>query len=221
MKVKSLDYSKNNFGIIKKGVYMKELFKRYNIFKAIMSAVLIILGICLICIPNATLLSICYFAAGFVVFYGVCSVVNYFIYSIEPYGFIKGLCATTLGIVAIIFAPQIVSAHVFAVIVGIFLLVSGFVKIQTAMDYRSYGFKFWWTNLIYSAVLVVYSIVMMCYPFQAQRIFLIVFGVELVVDGIMEMVSLFVLKGKVRKLKNKIKDELNGNIIDVDDQSKN
>ncbi len=198
------------------GDHMKELFKRYNIFKAVMSLVLIVLGVCLICIPNATLISICYFAAGFVVFYGICAVVNYFIYGLEPYGFIKGLCATTLGIVAIIFAPQIVSAKVFAVIIGIFLLVSGFIKIQTAMDYRSYGFKYWWMNLIYSAILIVFSIVMMCYPFEAQRIFLIVFGVELIVDGIMELVSLFVLKGKIRRLKNKIKDELDGNIIDVE-----
>ena len=84
------------------------------------------------------------------------------------------------------------------------------------MDYRSYGFKYWWMNLIYSAILIVFSIVMMCYPFEAQRIFLIVFGVELIVDGIMELVSLFVLKGKIRRLKNKIKDELDGNIIDVE-----
>lgn len=195
---------------------MKELFKKINITSAVVSVLLICLGICFVCVPSATLLTLCYIVGAFIMFFGACGIVSYFLYGAEPFGFISGVAELVIGALVYVFAPQITSPQVFAIVAGVILLLSGLVKIQNSMDYRRYGFKDWWLYMIYATVLVVCSIVLMAYPFAGQKVALIFLGIVLILDGIMKMASMFIFKGKIRDIKNK----LNEDVIVVDNDDK-
>lgn len=167
---------------------------------------LIVLGICLICVPTATLLTVCYVFGGFILFFGICSIINYFLYGTEPFGFLNGICEIAIGSLVMAFAPQITSPQVFAIFAGIILFFSGLFRIQNSMDYRRFGAKYWWLYMIYGILIFVFSIVLMAYPFTVQRVALIFLGVVLLVDGIMKLISMFVVKDKLKKFRER-KDE--------------
>lgn len=190
---------------------MKEFFKNVNIVKTITASVLIILGLCLICLPNATLLTLCYLTGGIILFFGICSIVNYFLYGVEPFGFMGGVIALAIGGLIIGLAPQITSAQIFSLTVGIVMLLNGLLKIQNSMDYRRFGVKNWWIYMIYATILVVFSIVLLVNPFHGQRILLIFLGVVLLVDGIFKLITIFLIKNKIKNLKSKNEE----NIIDI------
>lgn len=194
---------------------MKEFFKKVNVFNGIISLLLISLGICFVCVPSSTILTLCYIFGAFIMFFGICGIVSYFFYGLEPFGFMNGICELVVGTLIFAFAPQITSPQVFSVLVGVVLLFSGLVKMQNSMDYRRFGLKNWWLYMIYAATMVVASIVLMAYPFAGQKIALIFLGIVLIYDGIMKLVSMFVFKGKVNRFKKKLNEDVI--IIDKDE----
>lgn len=196
---------------------MKEIFNKINIFKTVVACMLIVLGICLICVPTATLLTVCYMVGGFILAFGIFNTINYFVYKTEPFGFINGICELAIGSIVVVFAPQITSPQVFAIFAGIILLFSGLFRIQNSIDYKKFRIKNWWLYMVYGILLVVFSIVLMIYPFTIQKIALIFLGVVLVLDGIMKLISLFVVKDVVKSIKDK--DEDNVIIIEKDENS--
>lgn len=190
---------------------MKDIFRRINFVKIVVASMLTILGLCLICIPNATLLTLCFLTGGVILFFGICSIVNHFVYGAEPLSFMTGIFCLAIGGVVVGLAPQITSPQVFSLIVGIVMLINGLFKVQNSINYRKFGVKNWWVYLIYSVVLVSFSIVLLANPFHGQRLFLIFLGVVLLVEGIFKFVTIFAIKNKLKILKEK-KDE---NIIDI------
>lgn len=197
--------------------FFNKLFNKINIFKTIVAFMLIILGICLICVPTATLLTVCYMVGGFILAFGIFNTINYFVYKTQPFSFINGICELSIGSIVIIFAPQITSPQTFAIFAGIILLFSGLFRIQNSIDYKKFNMKNWWLYMIYGILLVAFSIVLMIYPFTIQKFALIFLGVVLLIDGIMKLVSLLAVKDVVKSIKDS--DEDNVIIIEKDEDS--
>ncbi len=178
---------------------MKEELKKFDLFLIAVSILFIGLGICLVAMPNGTLLTLIYIISTIILIYGMIVIADYFFYGYETFGFMKGVCSFVIGLLGIVFAPKIISSSVLALLVGAIMLVSGLLKAQNAMDCRRFGVKYWWSYLIYAIILVTLSIVMLANPFEAQSGLLIFMGIAFIVDGVCNLISMFVVKGKMKK----------------------
>lgn len=167
------------------------------------------LGICLIALPNQTLLTFCYFLFSLVIVAGACSIVNYFFFGFEPFGFLKGVAEIVIGVACLPLANVLAEPRVFSVLVGVVMLLSGLFKMQTSMDARRAFAKEWWLYLVYGGLLVVLSIIMLCYPFESQNVFLIFMGALLSADAVCDIVVAIVVNAKIGKVKREIKKEIN------------
>lgn len=90
---------------------------------------------------------------------------------------------------------------------GIILLLGALVKIQSSFNMRKLKFQKWYLVLICAVVIVALGIALLCNPFQryddpakAERYMLLYIGICLIVDGLTNLVSLFCIQTRVRKL---------------------
>ncbi len=90
---------------------------------------------------------------------------------------------------------------------GIILLLGAVVKIQSSLNMRKLKFRKWYLVLICAVVIVGLGIVLLCNPFQrledpekAERYMLFYIGICLMLDGLTNLVSLFCIQTRVRKL---------------------
>ncbi len=83
---------------------------------------------------------------------------------------------------------------------GIILLLGAVVKIQSSLNMRKLKFRKWYLVLICALVIVALGIVLLCNPFATERYMLLYIGICLILDGLTNLVSLFCIQSRVRKL---------------------
>lgn len=165
------------------------------------------LGLCLIISPNALIKIIAQICGLLVIVAGVCSMANYLFVGFESFGLIKGICELGCGIALVCLSNTFASPEFFAIISGTIVMLSGLFKIQTAIDLNKLHFKNWWTELVYAIILVVLSILILAYPFESQRVFLIFLGITMVVYAVLSCISAFVIRDKFNKVEKEITEE--------------
>ena len=81
--------------------------------------------------------------------------------------------------------------------------------IKIANDLKVAEVSKWWIELIFGIVILLIGlvIVVMCNTKIAREILMIIFGVSLLVNGILSLVSYFILDFKLKKLNEKQQNE--------------
>lgn len=117
-----------------------------------------------------------------------------------------------IGIVCVAFGIFILLNQAFLTEVlpfamGIILLLGAVVKIQSSLNMRRLHFRRWYLALICAVVIAALGIALLCNPFQAcedaakaERYMLLYIGICLILDGLTNLVSLFCIQARVRKL---------------------
>ena len=196
---------------------MKKILKNVNWVNCTYAIFMLVLGIILISAPNTAMITICKLMGIVIIVSGVLEIVDYLLYKFEPFGLINGIFKIIFGIVIFVFAKYFMGPAVFAIAVGIAMLISGLFKMQNSLDARNIGLKYWWFYMIYSAILVGFSIFLMINPFKGESIFLIILGIFLILDAIMSLLAMYFVSGKVRKVKTKIIEAIkNGTNIEME-----
>lgn len=196
---------------------MKEFFKKVKLTSLAFSVLYLLFGLSLILWPNATKATIISLFGAVVLVLGIVSCINYFIYGYEPFGFISGIVETTIGILILCCAKRLANAEIFAFIFGLMFVVSSLFKMQNSFDYRRYGVKTWWVDTVVSAITLALGIVILCNPFTSERVLLIVLGSFIILDAVGQLVDLFMVSNKTRKVKRSLKDLFKKEIPDVID----
>ena len=126
-----------------------------------MEVVLLALGICFIAWPSASAQTVCSLAGAAVALFGMVKLIGYFVRKRSglelQFDFALGIIALVLGLTVIAFAGNIVRA--IPVFLGIFILVDGVFKLQTAFDAKRYGLPGWWVILAGAAVVCTVGLV--------------------------------------------------------------
>ena len=188
------------------------IFRKLKIASLVKSILYIVFGICLLVIPSVTKMTVCYHFGGIVLAGGLLSIVNYFIYGYEPFGFIKGAVEILFGILFLACAPQIASA--FAFIFGIIFVVRNLFLIQDALDYRRFGVSTWWLDLIFSVLMTAFGIVLIVNPFRAEGALIVFLAISAMADGITSLVTLYFVSNRVKKMKKAIAEEYSSMNLD-------
>lgn len=196
---------------------MREFFKQIKMLSLLEAVLSIVFGGLMIGCPTFTKATIVYLFASLFVVVGIVRAINYFLYGIEPFGLIFGVTDIALGITIMSSANAIVSSNAIGIIFGIILMLKSLFAIQESFDLRRIGSKYWWLDALMALLVFGFSVSVICNP-ASERILFILLGVALILDGVMEIIDVFVVSAKVKKTKKTISDWLkkdDDNVIDI------
>ncbi len=200
---------------------MKEFIKKFKITSLLLSIAYLVFGIVLIAWPNGAKLTIIYILSSLIVVHGVINVVNYFLYGYEPFGFMSGVLNVTFGLLLLGNADLLAGSAVFALTFGFVFIFRALGKIQNSFDYRRFGVKTWWLNMLFGVIMLILGVVVLAYPFASEKYLLIFLGAGIIVDSVMQIVSMCIITNKVKKIKHTLKGVFKGqveeDVIDVTD----
>ena len=167
--------------------------KQAKVFYVICSVLLCIVGVLLIIFPNVSAITLCYVIGTIAALCGVAKIVGYFSHDLYNLAFqfdlALGIFMTAVGAIMLI-SPEKVTKF-FSVMIGLFVMVDGVFKLQTAVDAKRFGLSNWWLILI-------------IHTDSGSSIMMILVGISLLIDGIQ---NLFNALYTVRIMKMDSKDK--------------
>lgn len=171
----------------------------------VMSAVYIALGAVLLLWPDTILDWICYVVGALVALSGVVQIVRFFaarerLY-FAPMTLTLGLVCLGLGLFLIV-RSDIVQT-VLPVVFGLFIVFDSVVRIQGALELRRCGYGNWWSGLALAALSVALGCVMIFNPPAANNTLVMMIGVILIIEGVLNLVSILYTQTAVRRFMKK------------------
>lgn len=183
---------------------MKSFLKKVKACSFIEALVSIVFGILFIACPDFTKSTICYLFASLIVVMGLMKCTNYFIYGIEPFGFVHGVIDIALGTLIFSIIPTLVEGGIFGLIFGVIFIVNSLFNIQWAFDCRRVGVKNWWIIFTLALIILGFGIALVCYR-SVEKVLIIILGVCMIVQGIYDLIDAIVISAKVKKVKKSLK----------------
>lgn len=173
------------------------------------SCLWILLGLALLLFPGLSSAIICYALGGLCLVWSVVKLIGYF--SRDPYrlafqfDLALAVFCLILGLVLIFFSRAVIS--MLPVIVGIFTVVSGVFKLQTAFEARRFGIASWPWLLVLSVAAIVIGALVLILPYQTALLGIRLMGLAILVGGIEDLTATACT----------VNTKKNGTVIDVDD----
>lgn len=168
-----------------------KLMKTAKIGYIIMSLLFCLLGIVLIVIPDFSVPVIAGIFGVLLMLFGIVKIIGYFSKDLFrlafQYDLASGLLLIVLGIVTILKAENILIF--ISIVLGIYVLADGLLKIQIALDSRIFGIKQWWAILLSAVVTGAIGCILIVRPSESAGILVILFGVCLLAEGILNLIT--------------------------------
>ena len=173
----------------------------------VMTICLIALGAALLFAPQLGLRTLCVVYGVFLIVYGVTKLSGYFAKDLFQLAFqfdlALGIVSIVLGIIIIKKTEYII--EILSTAIGIFMLVDGAFKIQTAVEAKRFGIERWWLILVMSFVVAFVGILLLVTPFETAGMIVRLIGLNLSLDGIL---NLFVVRNTVETIRRNTKREI-------------
>lgn len=157
----------------------------------VMSAVLCSFGILLIAHPDFSIEMIGVAAGICMILFGVVKLVGYFSKDLFrlafQYDLAFGLLMIGLGAITLIKPDNLM--NFICVALGIAILADGLFKIQISVDAKRFGIRWWWLILTLAVLTGAFGLVLVFRPTQSASILVILFGVSLLAEGILNLIT--------------------------------
>ena len=155
----------------------------------VLSIAFIALGLFLLIMPETSLLWICYAFGAVVLITGIGCLIQYTRLRgsgfAAPFLLVGGVTTTALGLFTLA-QPQVVASFL-PVVFGIFILIDGCSRIGAALDLaKRHGDK-WWLMLLFSLLSIALGVVLLVNPFGAAVSVVMLCGVLLIVEGVVNL----------------------------------
>ncbi len=155
----------------------------------VISAALCILGVLLIVYPTISAKVLCYILGGVLTVYGIIKMVGYFskdLYRLAfQYDLASGALITALGVIMLVIPDGVIS--VTHTVIGILILADGLFKIQIAIDAKRFGVSRWWLIAAAAILTGVVGLLLILHPFAGAAAAMILMGVGLLTEGILNL----------------------------------
>ena len=173
--------------------------KKEQIIAIAISSVCILFGILFCVIPLQTLSVIETLVCAALLVYGIITLLAYCLKNTEVREwslFLKGAIATALGLLVMFVGA------LFVICLGIVVALSGVIYIKTAIDEKKEDDKSWWVSLLIGVALALVglSVAILYNTPLAKNAVMIVFGIGLIIDGIVRLIYTFVIRKQLRSL---------------------
>lgn len=171
-----------------------ETIKRALMVYVAFAFIFVVLGICFIAWPQASILTVCYALGAAILVLGIIRLSQFFKNKESnktikfQFNLVLGLFFIIAGALLLIF-PKIVMP-VFPVIIGIAITADSIHKIKVAFDAKSMGLEKWWIIVLFSLITIVFSISLVLSSSQITTGLILFLGITLLVDGIQNIVTI-------------------------------
>lgn len=176
------------------------MFKEIKFNNMLMSIVYIALGLIIILFPGTTARTICYVAGGAVIALGAVTMLTYMAREIHiryyQNDFALGLLEILSGIFIIWKSDLIISLIPF--LFGFFVMISGFIKLQQALDIKKMGISTWASVLFVAVINIIFGLILLINPFKAATVLFMLIGAGLLFSGISDLIINVVISKKVK-----------------------
>lgn len=149
------------------------------------------LGTMLIMIPDVIVPVLAGIFGTLLVLFGIVKIIGYFSKDLFrlafQYDLALGLLLISLGMITIWRAENVM---VFiSVVLGVYVLADGLLKIQIALDSRVFGIKNWWLILAAAIVTGTIGCVLIIRPSKSAGVLVILLGCCLLAEGILNLIT--------------------------------
>lgn len=189
---------------------MKKNKKNENNFKNIInknfnatiisSIVTVILGVLLFFQAENTLKTISYIIGIFLLVAGIATLIKVIVDKQERIylntSFIMGIFGSIIGFVLLINPTLLTSILPFCI--GVWMIISGAMKVQTALALKDANDKTWTKVMIFAIVVLVLGLLLIINPFGSAVIVTKIIGICLVIYSIADIVGTSMLKKEVK-----------------------
>lgn len=176
----------------------------------VISAVFCIVGILFIVLPEPAVRTIELFIGISMIVFGAVKLVGYFskdLYRLAfQYDFQFGILMLFLGIIALIKPGNVI--NFICISLGICILADCLFKAKIAFEAKQFGIREWWLTLVLAVITGIIGIVLTFRPSEAVHAIMIMLGISLLAEGIL---NLSVACSLVKIVKHQKPD-----VIDVD-----
>ena len=188
---------------------MERIKRAKGIYVAV-SAVMILVGAVLMLFPGISLLTLCYLIGAFMIVFGAARIVAYFSKDLFRLAFqfdlALGIFCALAGILILVHPGNIM--RLLPVIIGLFILIDGVFKLQTAMDARRFGLARWYGIMILAILTCIFGLILIIDPFAGSEAMMMLFGAAMIVDGIQNLCVVLYTVKTVKKVKKNLQDEI-------------
>ena len=164
----------------------------YHILYILMGAVLLIF-------PETTARTICYATGGAAVVAGMTAVCIYLFRDVSKNtyrnDFVSGLVSVLLGVFLFYKADLVISLIPF--LLGIAVIISGFIKLQNCIDVRHMGYGNGIVLFLLSLVNIVLGIILLVNPFGTAILLFRLIGVGLIFSGATDLAAVLYMSKKI------------------------
>ena len=187
---------------------MLDMIKELKKNMILLAVFYLILGIILVLFFFFCGYAICYLIGGLAIIYGIFHLVLYqrtkSPFVTYRYDLVQGIIGLAIGIYVII-VPEIL-IETLPVVLGVVVMIDSIVKIQNAWDLKRMGYDRWWLVMIGALVTLVFGLLMVFCPFTVYLSVIVFVGISLIVNGVSDLITIFILNKKVKEFKSKVED---------------
>lgn len=155
----------------------------------IISAALCLLGAMLIAVPDFSAALLGVICGIILTLFGAVKLIGYFskdLYRLAfQYDLIFGIVLIAVGVVILV-RPESVLNFI-CIALGLTILADGISKIRISLESKSFGIREWWLILVSAVLTSVMGLVLMFRPAQSVRVMMIILGVTLLLEGILNL----------------------------------
>ena len=170
----------------------EKFLKRSSWTDIVISIIFVIFGVLLVARPDATVGAISVILGIVFIAMGVLKLIEYYTSDTkEDWLLTISLVSVIFGVV-ILFASDSVLAF-FRVILGIWIIVTGVMDLQTIMVWKQVKSPYWTTSLILTILMILAGIIILI----NQQIVLTAVGILIIIYGIMDIVDRFIFMKKI------------------------
>lgn len=174
----------------------------------IISAVLCLLGVVLITVPDFSALLLCRIGGLLLIIFGFVKIIGYCskdLYRLAfQYDLAFGILLIALGATLILRTETMV--NVIWVFLGISILADALLKIQIAIDSKVFGIHQWWLILATAILTGMIGFLVILRPSESAKIIMVLLGTSLLFEGVLNMVTILTAVKIIRNQKPVIVD---------------
>ena len=158
----------------------------------IISIALCVLGVVLIAIPEYSAVLLFRIGGIIMILFGVIKILGYCSKDLYRLAFQHdlafGILLIVLGAVMIFRTNPIIT--ILCMILGIYVLADALLKIQIAIDSKAFGISKWWLILSIAILTGITGFLLIFRPSESTRIIMILFGITLLAEGILNLITI-------------------------------
>lgn len=158
----------------------------------IISIALCVLGVVPIAIPEYSAVLLCRIGGIIMILFGVVKILGYCSKDLYRLAFQHdlafGILLIVLGAVMIFRTNPMIT--ILCTILGVYVLADALLKIQIAIDSKAFGIRKWWLILSMAILTGITGFLLIFRPSESTRIIMILFGITLLAEGILNLITI-------------------------------